>query len=442
MPLPSLPGLIILDSLGKPIIQTTFRTTPPAFPLLHIGAFNDALSRASEKEGEAGKEGVENVLYVPGAGGKGSALCWKQDGDLRFLCPVNEDLDPLFVFSFLNTFLSILRDYIGDISASRVRDNFDLVYQLLEEMLDSGHPLTTEPNALRDIVLPPSLLNKLLSAAGASSLPGSTTAMPFASPIPWRRPGVRYNNNEVYFDIVEQLEAIVGRNGAVLSGDVWGEVKCQCRLSGTPDLLLTFSNSRLITEPSFHPCIRFQRWTRDRALSFVPPDGHFTLLNYMVAPPPLAPHQVPLQLRPHISIGTNTGSFEIVFVSRAGKTLEDVKLLWPLGEGATSVQASMSSANGPANEKDRTSWGLDPLSKSLEWRIPVLPASASLTLKGTFSSSETHPRTSPAIQITYTMSSSTISGLKVESLKLVGAESYKPFKGVRGSGRGNVEWRW
>lgn len=40
--------------------------------------------------------------------------------------------------------------------------------QLLEEMLDEGYPLTTESNLLRDIVLPPTLLSKVLSAAGVS----------------------------------------------------------------------------------------------------------------------------------------------------------------------------------------------------------------------------------------------------------------------------------
>ncbi len=33
-------------------------------------------------------------------------------------------------------------------------------------MLDDGIPLTTETNTLRDIVLPPSLINKMLSVAG------------------------------------------------------------------------------------------------------------------------------------------------------------------------------------------------------------------------------------------------------------------------------------
>jgi AP-3 complex subunit mu len=34
---------------------------------------------------------------------------------------------------------------------------------------------------------------------------------PFSSPIPWRKAGLRYNNNEIYFDIIEELEATVSR---------------------------------------------------------------------------------------------------------------------------------------------------------------------------------------------------------------------------------------
>lgn len=84
---------------------------------------------------------------------------------------------------------------------------------MLEETLDSGgHPLTTSPNALRDIVLPPSLLNKVLSVAGVAGLAStSANSHPFASPIPWRKAGVRYNNNEIFFDVIETLDAIVNK---------------------------------------------------------------------------------------------------------------------------------------------------------------------------------------------------------------------------------------
>jgi AP-3 complex subunit mu len=33
----------------------------------------------------------------------------------------------------------------------------------------------------------------------------------FASPIPWRKAGLRYNNNDIYFDVVEELRAIVNK---------------------------------------------------------------------------------------------------------------------------------------------------------------------------------------------------------------------------------------
>ena len=54
------------------------------------------------------------------------------------------------------------------------------------------------------------------------------------------------------------------------------------RLSGTPDLTLSFVNPRLMDDVSFHPCVRFKRWENERILSFVPPDGNFCLMNYHV----------------------------------------------------------------------------------------------------------------------------------------------------------------
>ncbi|KAI0280364.1 hypothetical protein BGY98DRAFT_329083 [Russula aff. rugulosa BPL654] len=65
---------------------------------------------------------------------------------------------------------------------------------------------SSAPNALRDIVLPPSFITRILSVTGVSGLSGPTTdnMSAFSSPIPWRRAGVRYNN-QVYFNIVETL---------------------------------------------------------------------------------------------------------------------------------------------------------------------------------------------------------------------------------------------
>jgi len=130
------------------------------------------------------------------------------------ICYCYYKVDPLYAFAFIRTFLDILIEYFGQVTASTLKDNFDIVHQLLEETLDAGgHPLTTSPNALRDIVLHPSLITKILSVTGVSGLTGPTTnnMSAFSSPIPWRKAGVRYNNNEVYFDFVETLDAVVNK---------------------------------------------------------------------------------------------------------------------------------------------------------------------------------------------------------------------------------------
>lgn len=66
-------------------------------------------------------------------------------------------------------------------------------------------------------MIPPTLLQKMLTVAGVASLASpSSNTHPFASPIPWRKMSVRYNNNEIFFDIAEELRAIV--NKSVLPG--------------------------------------------------------------------------------------------------------------------------------------------------------------------------------------------------------------------------------
>ncbi len=60
------------------------------------------------------------------------------------------------------------------------------------------------------------------NAVVAESLPNGTI-----SNMPWRKAGVKYNQNEIYIDLVEEIDAIVEANGRVVSSDVSGsnEVK-------------------------------------------------------------------------------------------------------------------------------------------------------------------------------------------------------------------------
>lgn len=114
----------------------------------------------------------------------------------------------------------------------------------------------------------------------------------------WRRAGVKYSNNECFVDIEESLDFIIDKNGSIVFSEVRGVINCRTKLSGMPDLMLSFVNPRVLDDPSFHPCVRLTEWTNSRVLSFIPPDGFFVLANYIIGPE--TPLAIPLNVRPTI----------------------------------------------------------------------------------------------------------------------------------------------
>jgi AP-3 complex subunit mu len=121
---------------------------------------------------------------------------------------------------FLHRVLDILAEYLGAVDEVAIKESFSLVYQLLEEMMDNGYPLTTEPNALKAMVSPPTVMGRMVAAATGRS--GVSEVLPDGtiSAMPWRKAGVRYNQNEIYLDIIEEVDAIVAVNGQVVSSEV------------------------------------------------------------------------------------------------------------------------------------------------------------------------------------------------------------------------------
>jgi len=279
-----------------------------------------------------------------------------------------------------------------------------------------------------------------LAAAGAAGIAKSGAA-PFSSAIPWRSANVRYNNNEVFFDFVEDLDAILNNNGGVVTSQVWGKVRCNAKLSGTPDILLTFANPSMLQDCSFHPCVRLQRWVRDKTLSFVPPDGNFTLMEYRLGSAmgsgsaTSQAHAAPFTMKNDIDISENGGSFDLSFVPRVlstSRTLENVTIQLFLGDGATGANCMTTGAGG---------WMYDVRERTLRWTIPIASASSTYSLRGTFTSQDKYPRISTALNVTFQQNQANFSALKLQDLKVT-REAYKPFRGVRSKASGKVDVRW
>ncbi|RIB24740.1 AP-3 complex subunit MU-1 [Gigaspora rosea] len=401
-------SLFVLNATGKIIIEKHWRG------LINrqvVDYFNDQFSKQSSPED------LLPIIPTP----KYQLVHVYRSG-LTFLSPVSNEVDALLVLEFLHRIVDILAEYFGELAELSIRDNFDIVYQLLEEMMDYGYPLTTEPNALKEMIVPPNIINKVISqVAGVTSVVQHVPNGSTISSIPWRKAGVKYTNNEIYFDVVEEIDAIVDRNGAIVSSEIHGLIQANCRLSGMPDLTLNFVNPRVLDDYSFHPCVRYNKFENERVLSFVPPDGHFKLMTYRVN---LPHHQsLPLYVKPQIYIGNGGGKFDISINIRntEGKPIENVLLVFPLAKSVSSVNATCSLG----------SYIFDPVTKSIRWNIGKIELKdRAPMLSGNFSSTEQTPESGHTITIDFLINMYAISGLKVDSLKIYN-EAYKPYKGVR-----------
>ncbi|CEI94906.1 hypothetical protein G6F70_004747 [Rhizopus microsporus] len=374
---------------------------------------NGGMSGLSFKESFFSREDVPPVLET----NKYWLLNVLRD-ELTWLCPVEREVDPMLIFEFIHRIIDILTDYLGDVSESSIRDNFVTVYQLLEEMMDYGYPLTTEPNALKEIIMPPTIMNKVITTVGAAAGVAPKLPQNMSSNVPWRKAGVKYTQNEIYFDIIEEIDATIAANGTVVSCEAHGAVQTNSRLSGMPDLTLNFVNARVIDDVSFHPCVRYRKWESERVLSFVPPDGHFKLMSYRAS---LSPNQaLPLHIKPQITSTKNGGRFDIMIHPRStdGKPIEKVALTFPMPKSTTSVNATCNSGQ----------YMYDPVNKSIRWEVGKLQLKdRAPALSGTFHTSEATPELGMSIGLEFQINMYAVSGLKVDSLRLF-HEGYKPYK--------------
>lgn len=389
------------------------------------------------------------------------------------ICPA--EVSPLTVLELLHRMATTFQEYFGCADEAAIKDNFSTVYQLLEEMVDYGWPLTTELNALKAMIRPPTVMSKLLAGNGAVSdaLPSGTV-----SNMPWRTAGVHYNNNEIYVDILEEVDAIVDLRGSIVSVDVQGSIVCQSHLSGVPDLLLTFNDPYLIEDCSFHPCVRYARFENEGVVSFVPPDGNFELMRYRIDAQKVRTLVPPVYCHAQWFCDKAAGGSTETAVTQTGKLALQVGvtslsslIFSPSSRKSGAAQVEDFSVNipfpkGTKSVADfRVNMGsvlYDEVSKVARWNVAAnMDASqkATLTCKFTVSSvskittvssdvSEVSDRrrsicsrhrlrnhrnwlaSPPNLSLGWKIPLASVSGIAVSGLSVVG-ETYKPYKGVR-----------
>lgn len=233
--------------------------------------------------------------------------------------------NPLHPNVFLEKLVLAAEEYFGSpLAPTKLTAHSDTLTLLINEMIVNGLPHITEVNNLKDLVLLKSLLNTIIRTGNqlASAATNKTLASLSAGPLvpsslesdeaPWRKSNVKYTNNEMFVDVVESVNAVFRptRNKkklkllsksnfdsafystsplststklTAISRYITGSIDFVSHISGVPQLQILLNSTVLSMDSiSLHRCINLATWKANNALSFIPPDGKSTLLNYTI----------------------------------------------------------------------------------------------------------------------------------------------------------------
>lgn len=204
--------------------------------------------------------------------------------NLYLLALTKRNTNAAEILLFLHKIVEVFTEYFKELEEESIRDNFVIIYELLDEMMDFGYPQTTESKILQEYITQES--HKLEVQA--------RPPIAVTNAVSWRSEGIRYRKNEVFLDVIESLNLLVSSTGNVLRSEILGAIKMKCYLSGMPELRLGLNDKVMfettgratrgkaveMEDVKFHQCVRLSRFENDRTISFIPPDGEFELMSY------------------------------------------------------------------------------------------------------------------------------------------------------------------
>ncbi|GJN71146.1 hypothetical protein PLIIFM63780_006526 [Purpureocillium lilacinum] len=349
------------------------------------------------------------------------------------------------VFEFLYRLIQLGKGYFGKFDEEAVKNNFVLVYELLDEIIDFGYPQNTETDTLKMYIT--------TEGVKSETRPEDTSkiTMQATGALSWRKADVRYRKNEAFVDVIEDVNLLMSATGAVLRADVTGQIVMRAYLSGTPECKfglndrLLLDNDGLQSYPSgnkmgtkatkaaagsvtledcqFHQCVKLGKFDTDRIISFVPPDGEFELMRYR------STENVNLPFKVH------------AIVNEVGRTKVEYSIGVKANFGpklfATNVVVKIPTPLNTAKIIERCTQGkakYEPSDNTIVWKIGrftgqseyVLSAEAILTHM-------TNQRawSRPPLSMNFSLLMFTSSGLLVRYLKVFEKSNYSSVKWVR-----------
>jgi len=202
-----------------------------------------------------------------------------------------QNVNASMVFEFLLKVVEIMQNYFGKISEENVKNNFVLIYELLDEIVDFGYPQNTDTGILKTFITQQGV--KSASKEEQAAITSQVTGQ-----IGWRKEGIKYRRNELFLDVMEYVNLLMSPQGQVLSAHVAGKILMKSYLSGMPECKFGINDKIVmdskgkpaeesksksaiaIDDCQFHQCVKLSKFETEHAISFIPPDGEHELMRY------------------------------------------------------------------------------------------------------------------------------------------------------------------
>ena len=417
-------AIYILDNKGRVLISRIYKSN--ISPTI-IDTFNTKLIEYSD---EPSFRPIfidsDNVAYLH-----------LQVNNLIFLLVSAENCNITLMFSFLYKLTEVLTEYFKELEEESVRDNFVVIYELLDEMLDNGYPQTTEFQILKEFIKTES--HELDFSWRKKKPEDFQIPSAISNAVSWRSDGLKYKKNEIFLDVIEKVNMIVSRNGTVIKSEVQGALVAKSFLGGMPDCKLGLNDKAFFdaegknsgqksvdfSDVRFHQCVRLTSFEKDRIISFIPPDGEFELISYRLDMTfkQLFMVDVVVELRSFTKLEFHVKASSF-FKSKCIAT--DVQIIIPVPCDVFSPGFKL--PNGVVNyipEKD-----------AMVWTISEFPGQTTMIMEANFSlpsikSPERDNFLKVPIRIEFEIPYYTVSGLQVRYLKITDKSGYQGYPWVR-----------
>jgi len=365
---------------------------------------------------------IDNVHYI-----------WIRHQNIYIVAVGKRNINVAMTFSFLYKLKDILIDYFNVLEEETVKDNFVLIYELLDEIMDHGYPQITEGKILKDLIMISS--NKKNNKTSKENLALTST---MTNTVSWRKEGIKYNINEAWLDVIEKVDELISSNGNVLSSQINGNVIMKNFLSGMPTVTVGLNdkivlqnlgkdttNSIEMDDLKFHQCVNKKKFENERIIEFIPPDGEFELMSY----------RLDIQIKPLISVKVNINTISETRIEYVAKAKTNFKNRSVANNVSIYIPVPLDIQNATFKT---TSGSVVYLSdrEDLLWFIKRFEGQTELDMNCSFQVptvriDDTTKHLKRPIQVSFEIPYFTVSGFQVRYMKIVEKSGYEAVPWVR-----------